>query len=735
MRENSVGQGGPVGGMGPDLAPNKIGDGGGGSYLSRRDFLKAAGASLLAGACGVRPTQVGDTPKPPGVTLQAPEATSTARTPTPLEIPQAFTGEIIDTKYLIDQWRPVLDSLSSVQEGNPILEPEPTPVAIAESQSPSAPKVNLYEFTRLIFALPTPDNLDSQTPPNEILPLELTDINVLRVATAAGIRRGTSGGVTYMAPVSLETGEILPLGKLAFYREQAFFPQTEFTISNNVYPEGLVLHNGAGITIEGITKEGKYLIAFEENFRRNSDRDTIPLRVRFALIDKSVLENLIEKKYLQHLYYTDQPDKFEFDDPVDPNTKRSLSLNLVDDDVLKGLGIAVAWAEKVPSHINEEGEVDEWIYHPQPEVRAPDPEKDELPEGIDPTNFIYVQEFDYEKIGATDAVRYLARARNEDGSAGDIKLVAEYDSSTREWKWNPVTPEIRVTPDFRLVNENGEVLKGSVITPFTIVTDKRPRSSNVRADVDALIQNGGNTAIVTLNAAGFDSPTYLRELLSLLKYGRTKGINMILSLHSNGEVLDSKNNWYVAQQLTRVDGNLKNYWVKLLTNSLYGPDIVTLTSGYILLQEAGEFFSWKNGLPYYLETTDAIRAIVEGTTGVKDIPCSFAGGYWSREFGDLLYMDSAPRPNLLLNASPYFKVGRDPSGEKIFDLADKLRAKDWTPIIGELNYRYATAPTGDTYDDVVRRVGLAQAAGLAYFIWVWEPEDRSELLPLLNSEA
>jgi hypothetical protein len=292
----------------------------------------------------------------------------------------------------------------------------------------------------------------------------------------------------------------------------------------------------------------------------------------------------------------------------------------------------------------------------------------------------------------------------------------------------PRPAEIKVTADRKLVNEKGEVLKGAVITQFMYdYKDQYVRLRQARAALNTVKKLGVNAVSYVLNAGLFDDERYLSDLSTILKETNASGLPAILSLHSDGNTWPANGQtWTDPKQLITVDASLKDKWIKLLTNTRYGKDYINLTSAFILLQEAGPVsepvtykllvrdLDWTLDLQHYIDTTIAIRKL----TG-KETPCSFAGGYWARRFEQLLKMDPAPLPSLMLNASPYYTDDARTQGAEFLDIVPQLRDKGWTPFVSEFGYKFVKK---EKPEDVRKKVRIVQANDVAYFMWKMEDD-------------
>jgi hypothetical protein len=304
----------------------------------------------------------------------------------------------------------------------------------------------------------------------------------------------------------------------------------------------------------------------------------------------------------------------------------------------------------------------------------------------------------------------------------------------------PIIPQIKITPDQKLVNEKGEILKGSIIVeflyPYTGITSKRLAAARTSLRINSLM--GVNAISIVLNASLFDDTTYLQDVQSVLLEARQLGLATILSIHSDGVVLNPDGTFKAVQQLTAVDASLKDKWTKLLKNPTYGQTFVKNTNAFVLLEEAGPTqdsnrkiirrdLDWRQDMQFYVEAVKAIREL----TG-EDTPCSLSGGYWGRTYDDLLQMGKAPLKNLLLNIDPAFTI--KPGGEEALDQISAMRALNYTPFFGELGW--IELHGGDTIDDVKRRLEIAQRDGLAYFFWELNQwQDLQDLFSTHNPDA
>lgn len=90
--------------------------------------------------------------------------------------------------------------------------------------------------------------------------------------------------------------------------------------------------------------------------------------------------------------------------------------------------------ERIPAHLDSRGEVDQWIPHPNPRVRLPNPARDKLPSSIDLNSLEYNRVILKQYAGKAKSVVVHARDQAE-----RLKLVAKYTGGQKEWKWSKPT--------------------------------------------------------------------------------------------------------------------------------------------------------------------------------------------------------------------------------------------------------------------------------------------------------
>ncbi len=561
-------------------------------------------------------------PSPGGTRIPSPSATPGVETqvvPIP-EIPTNFAGTTIDTAYLIKNGGILAAPV------NPDLQPQPTPIPSPDVPAGEAIGIIPIDYTKKTFAL---REFKTDNP-----------MDVLKYVIAQGARQGTDGGVTYYQ--SGLNGEEPAFSELALYREKIKNPQDIEYVIQEGYPTGLVLRDGSGITVVGTAPDGNVVIAFEEYLDRGQP-DFFQPRIRYASVPPSELGR-ISKAFLPTMkYFTDKPDKITYMDSQ-TQQERTVQLNTIDPTVMVELEKEIKgnWIDKYEDPNAEHG----FTLYLEPFARYPDPEKDEIPEGIDIANLTYSVTDAPHHRGKPQSVKILATDQEE-----NLLLVGEYNEAARRWKWRKIHPQD--TPLFvsgsqyvlgkiegtKFVEGDKQTrMTGAICTKFvTQNSADNPRGVSLPAakkEIDALVGMGANFVIFEWNSGEeyLGNTQYVPSLVEAIKYANSRGLRVELILHSRGK--DPNTDWK-EKQITVLDDKIVSDWQALLADENVSGDLADCVDIFGVLAEA-EWDTSHNRVSIYNPNLWNAAAAIRTALRKPEALCTFSIGEWGGEAQELL---------------------------------------------------------------------------------------------------
>ncbi len=358
------------------------------------------------GINGLGTLEPGSTPGPgPTVEVQV--------SPIP-EIPTNFSGQLIDVNYLLTNGE-ILASSSN----NSDLQPQPTPIPSPEVPAGEASGIVPIEYTKKVFGL---REFKTDNP-----------MDVLKYVVAQGARQGTDGGVTYYQ--SGLNGEVPAFSELSLYRERLEIPQDaafqgEYTVQEG-YPQGLVLKNGAGITVIGREENGNIVVAFEENLPRGSVETFFEPRMRFASLSANEF-GVISKNFLKNAKYIIGEDHLTYTDPTIPSgdQTRTVVFNTLSNDLLTQIHInaRLKWSEKYAANTDTG-----FSLFPNPTIpyRPRDDKKDlTLADIREQQKLRLVEKDNPQRVGHPRSKTFQVFNDKE-----ELKWIVEYNMNRKEWEW------------------------------------------------------------------------------------------------------------------------------------------------------------------------------------------------------------------------------------------------------------------------------------------------------------
>jgi len=242
---------------------------------------------------------------------------------------------------------------------------------------------------------------------------------VMKYLVSQGPWQGADGGLTVF-PGSDDSDKAF--AGLNIYREKATIPGQEYTIREG-YPRGLVIKYGSGINILG--RNGNDIaISFEEYVDRGSGFQP---NMRFAVISKSELGRISSEFLPQLDYYPD-----DRDGKIISFKGEEFELNIIDDEMMNLIRDEAGefWADKVPKHINDSNETDEWTYMPDPVIKKV-PQELLAQVGLESLDGLEAET----KFGGTldHPHSYMKWIYNHDNQP---VLVARFNVVQHEWSWH-----------------------------------------------------------------------------------------------------------------------------------------------------------------------------------------------------------------------------------------------------------------------------------------------------------